>query len=212
METGGGALRWFCERFCQAQAQPDSADEVSTYALLNRMAEAVRPGSDGLLFLPWLTGERAPVLDHYARAAFVGLSMGHTKAHLARAVMEGVGNHIRWMIESLEGIGLEVGPLRTIGGGSTSRLWTQIISDICGRELQVVEHPLEAGAIGAALTVAVGLGVYPSMEAVDGLISVGRTVRPIEGRRQARYQVQYHEYRALYDALSPIYRRRHTPD
>ncbi len=210
METGGGALMWFRDGFCQWEAQQAAADEISTYALLNRMAEAVPPGSDRLFFLPWLSGERAPVLDHYARGAFVGLSMGHGKGHLARAVMEGVGYHIRWMMEAMEGIGLSVGRLNAIGGGCTSRLWTQIISDISGRELRVVEHPLEAGAMGAALAVAVGMGLYPSMEAVDELIAIGRTVDPIDDGRRARYDGLYREYRALYEALAPVYRRMHT--
>jgi len=210
METGGGALMWFRDSLCQWEAQQAAADEISTYALLNQMAQATPPGSDRLFFLPWLSGERAPVLDHYARGAFVGLSMGHTKGHLARAVMEGVGYHIRWMMEALEGIGLKIGALNTIGGGSTSRLWTQIISDISGRELRVVEHPLEAGAMGAALAVAVGMGVYPNMQAVDELIGLGRTVQPIDDERQARYAGLYREYRALYEALAPVYRRMHT--
>ena len=173
------------------------------------MAEAVPPGSDRLVFLPWLSGERAPVLDHYARGAFVGLSLGHTKAHLARAVMEGVGYHIRWMLEALEEIGLKIDSLNAIGGGCTSRLWTQLISDICGRELRVTERPLEAGAIGAALSVAVGMGVYESMQAVDGLIGIGRTVQPTDDGRRARYDGLYGEYRTLYEALAPVYRRMH---
>ncbi len=209
METGGGALMWFRDRFCEWEAQQAAQDELSAYALINQMAEAVPPGSDRLVFLPWLSGERAPVLDHYARGAFVGLSLGHTKAHLARAVMEGVGYHIRWMLEALEEIGLKIDSLNAIGGGCTSRLWTQLISDICGRELRVTERPLEAGAIGAALSVAVGMGVYESMQAVDGLIGIGRTVQPTDDGQRARYDGLYGEYRSLYEALAPVYRRMH---
>jgi xylulokinase len=149
------------------------------------------------------------VLDHYARGAFAGLSMGHTKAHLARAVMEGVAFHIRWIIEAMEAIGLGIKGANAIGGGSTSPVWTQIISDITGQELRVVEHPLEAGAIGAALTVAVGMGVYPDMEAIDGLIPIARVVRPGSEEARRRYDALYREYRALYEALAPIFRRLH---
>ncbi len=132
--------------------------------------------------------------------------MGHNKGHLARAVMEGVAFHIRWICEVMEQLGLSLGDIRAIGGGSSSPTWTQIISDVTGRELQVVARPLEAGAIGAALTVAVGMGVYPNMDAADELIEVSHSVQPRE-ENQTRYDALYREYRALYDALSPLYHR-----
>lgn len=208
METGGGALMWFRDGFCQTEAKQAAKEGISTYDLLSRMAEQIGPGADRLIFAPWLSGERAPVLDHYARGAFVGLSLGHTKGHLARAVMEGVAFHIRWICEALERLGLSIGLMNGIGGGSTSSTWTQIISDVTGRKLQVVAHPLEAGAMGAALTVAVGMGTYPNMEAIDELIEISHTVKPSEAK-QPRYDALYREYRAVYEALSPIYRRLH---
>jgi xylulokinase len=209
METGGGALMWFRDAFCQAEAEEAKRRGISTYDLLGQMAGAVPPGSEKLLFAPWLSGERAPVLDHYARGAFAGLSMGHTKGHLARAVMEGVAYHIRWIIEAMEAIGLRVTSVHAIGGGSTSLVWTQIISDVTGQTLRVVEHPLEAGAIGAALTVAVGMGIYSSMEALDDLIQIARVVEPKGDGDRPRYDALYREYRALYEALAPIFRRMH---
>lgn len=212
METGGGALMWFRDAFCQAEVAKAERRGISTYELLGEMASAVPPGSERLLFAPWLSGERAPVLDHYARGAFVGLSMGHTKSHLARAVMEGVAFHIRWIVEAMESIGLRIEALNAIGGGSTSPVWTQIISDITGRALNVVEHPLEAGAIGAALTVAVGMGIYPSIEAAAESIRIVQVVEPRQDDRATRYGALYREYRALYDALAPIYRRLGQPD
>ena len=165
----------------------------------------MQAGSDNLIFTPWLSGERAPVLDHYARGGFLGLSMGHTRAHLTRSVMEGVAFHIRWIIEAMGNVGFEIDSMQAIGGGSVSPLWTQIIADIIGRRLNIVEHPLEAGAIGAALAVAVGLGVYPGMDTVDELIKVKRTVEPQEVN-QAVYERTYLTYRQFYEALAPIYR------
>jgi xylulokinase len=197
---------WFRDVLCAIESQQARQAGTSTYQLINEMAASVEPGSDRLLFAPWLSGERAPVLDHYARGAWVGISLGHTKAHFARAVMEGVAFHLRWICEAMEASGLPVGGLNAIGGGSTSPVWTQIISDVTGRELRVVEHPLEAGAMGAALTVAVGLGVYPSVEAIDEVIAISRTVGP-QDRLQSRYDQLYSEYRAVYEALSPVFRR-----
>ena len=206
METGGGALMWFRDAFCQWEEQQAAAQGISAYDVLGRMAEVVGAGSDRLLFAPWLSGERAPVLDHYARGAFMGLAMSHTKGHLARAVMEGVAYHLRWIVESLEGIGLRVESANAIGGGATSPLWMRIISDVTGRPLRLVEHPQEAGATGAALAVAVGMGIYPNMEAVDALIPIASVVEP-DDRAAPHYDGLYREYRELYTALAPLYQR-----
>ena len=121
--------------------------------------------------------------------------------------MEGVAYHVRWIIEAMENVGFAIGDLQAIGGGNASPLWTQIIADITGRSLRIVEHPLEAGAMGAALAVAVGLGVYPDMDAVDDLIKVRRIVEPQEAN-QAVYEGMYRMFRDFYTALAPIYRAR----
>jgi len=209
METGGGALMWFRDVFCQEEARQAEQAGVSTYQVLSQMVDSVEAGSDRLLFAPWLSGERAPVLDHYARGAWIGLTLSHTKAHLARSVMEGVAYHMRWICESIEALGVPIGALHAIGGGSTSPVWTQILSDIMGRPLRVVEHPLEAGAMGAALTVAVGLGVYPSMDAVDELIRIDHTVEP-RPTFEPRYARLYQDYRQVYASLAPVFRELHT--
>ncbi len=119
--------------------------------------------------------------------------------------MEGVAFHIRWIIEAMEELGFRIDAMQAIGGGSVSPLWTQIIADVTARRLKVVEHPLEAGAMGAALAVAVGLGIYPNMDAVDELIKVKRVVAPQEAN-QAIYERMYPTFRQLYAALAPIYR------
>lgn len=209
METGGGALMWFRDAFCQEEARRAEQAGLSTYQVLSQMVASVEPGSDRLLFAPWLSGERAPVLDHYARGAWVGLKLSHTKAHLARALMEGVAYHMRWICESIEALGLSIGSLNAIGGGSTSPVWSQIMSDILERPLHIVEHPLEAGAMGAALTVAVGMGVYPGMDSLDELIRIGRVVEP-QAAHAARYRGLYEDYRDVYRALAPVFHRMHT--
>jgi xylulokinase len=205
METGGGALQWYRNLLGEEEARQATERGVSTYQVLDELAGAAPPGSDGLVFTPWLSGERAPVLDHYARGGFLGLSLGHTRAHLTRAVMEGVAFHIRWIIEAMEKTGFSIDAMQAIGGGSVSPLWTQIIADVTQRRLNVVQHPLEAGAMGAALTVAVGLGVYPNMDAVDDLIAVKRVVEP-QAANHAVYDRMYGTFRQFYDALAPIYR------
>lgn len=206
METGGGALMWLRDTFFEHETRQARAEGRSSYALLGELAASVEPGSEKLLFTPWLSGERAPVLDHYARGGWLGVSISHNKAHFTRAVMEGVAYHLRWIIEALQANQLPVGAMNAIGGGSTSPVWTQIISDVTGRELHVLKNALEAGATGAALAVAVGLGVYPDVESIDGLVEISHTATPDE-RTQARYDQLYQAYRQAYQALSPIYRR-----
>jgi xylulokinase len=206
METGGGALMWFRDALCQEEKRLAAEAGKSSYALLSSMAERVPAGSDKLIFLPWLSGERAPVLDHYARGGFIGLNMGHNKSHMVRAVMEGVAYHLRWICESMEKVGFRIDGFNGIGGGCNSQVWLQIISDVTGRPVSKVKNHLEAGAAGAALTVAVGLGIYPSVDQIDDLIKIDRVVEP-DASRQKRYTALYREYRELYNVLVPIHRR-----
>jgi xylulokinase len=206
METGGGALMWFRDALCEAEKQAASAEGKSSYAMLSAIAELTPHGSDRLIFLPWLSGERAPVLDHYARGAFIGLSLSHTKGHMVRAVMEGVAYHLRWICEAMERVGFRIDAFNGIGGGCNSPLWVQIISDVTGRKVSVVKNHLEAGAAGAALAVAVGMGIYSSMDEVDQLVEISHEVQP-DSSKKNRYDALYREYRQLYDALIPIHRR-----
>jgi xylulokinase len=205
METGGGALMWFRDTLFENQSGGGS-EELSTYEMISKLAKSLEPGAEKLIFLPWLSGERAPVLDHYARGGFVGLTMSHNLAHMARAVMEGVAFHVRWMCETLERLGFHFDAANAIGGGCKSEIWPQIISDVTGKELHIVEHPLEAGAMAAALTVAVGMGIYRSMDEVDDLIQIKQIVQPVAAH-QKRYDELYRVYRQLYTALAPIYRQ-----
>ena len=177
---------------------------MSTYQVFDELAATAPAGSDGLFFTPWLSGERAPVLDHYARGGFLGLSMGHTRAHLTRSVMEGIAFHIRWIIEAMEKVGFEIDEMQAIGGAASARCGRRSSPTSPARRLNVVEHPLEAGAMGAALAVAVGLGIYPNMDAVDDLIKIKRVVEPQEVNR-AVYDRMYQTYRQFYAALAPIY-------
>jgi xylulokinase len=132
--------------------------------------------------------------------------MSHTKGHLARAVMEGVAYHLRWICESMQRLGFHIDGFNSIGGGCNSEIWIQIISDVTGRPLSVVRNHLEAGAAGAALAVGVGLGVHPDMDSVDDLIEISKVVKP-DPNNLPRYDDLYHEYRELYTALTPIHRR-----
>ena len=206
METGGGALMWFRDALCEAEKEQANSAGTSSYAVLGALAESTPAGADKLIFLPWLSGERAPVLDHYARGAFIGMSLSHTKGHMVRAVMEGVAYHLRWICEAMEKVGFNIESFNSIGGGCNSPFWLQIISDVTGRKLKVVKNHLEAGAAGAALAVAVGMGVYANMDEVDQFVEISREVQP-DDTHWKRYDALYQEYRQLYQALTPIHKR-----
>ena len=134
------------------------------------------------------------------------MNLSHTKGHMVRAVMEGVAYHLRWICEAMEKVGVHIESFNGIGGGCNSPLWVQIISDVTGRKINVVKNHLEAGAAGAALAVAVGMGIYPNMDEVDQFVEISREVQP-DDTHWNRYDALYQEYRQLYQVLTPIHKR-----
>jgi xylulokinase len=166
----------------------------------------IPPGSDGLLFLPYLTGERTPHPDPLARGAFVGLTVRHTRAHLARAVLEGVAFGLRDSFALMQSAGLAgVTQARISGGGTRSQLWRQILADVLQVELATI-NTTEGAAYGAALLAAVGSGAFASVpEACQQVIRVTGVTRP--GETTAVYDALYPLYRRLYPALQPTFHR-----
>ena len=194
MLSAAGSLRWF----------RDTIAPEASYEDLSVGAERVAPGSDGLLFLPYLTGERTPHPDPDARGAFVGLTVRHTRAHLARAVMEGVAFGLRDSLEIIREQS-DVREIRVAGGGAGSAVWLQILADVFDAEVRTVDVP-ESAAYGAALLAAVGAGAYPSVrEAVASTVRTGDRYQP--GPVAARYEDAYGTYRNLYPALRDISHR-----
>jgi xylulokinase len=195
----GAAVEWFAREVLGESG----ADRLR---LVTELAAASRPGSGGLLFLPYLQGERAPVWDPLARGAFVGLTAATTRADMARAVLEGVAFAVRQVIECagdfLDGPFPE---LRAVGGPTRNDLWNQIKADVLRRPLGVVEFQ-ETGALGAALLAGMGAGVYASVEEAVGVARAAGPVRTVEPdpERAASYQRAYEAYCRLYPALAPI--------
>ncbi|MFX1576367.1 MAG: FGGY-family carbohydrate kinase [Promethearchaeota archaeon] len=203
METGGAALRWLRDLLQNFQDSPTPGS--ITYSKLDRLADEVPPGSDQLLFTPWMSGERSPLNDHNARGTYLGLKLGHTMGHLIRAILEGVAFNIRWILDSVEETApFEIHSICGVGGGAASELWMQIISDVTGRTIRIVEEPLNTGSIGAALTGAVALGIYPSFES---LLEVIHTKTQLQCNQQTyEYYTQlYPIFKQSYQQLSPIF-------
>lgn len=195
MLSAAGSLRWYRDTL---------APGVDFDELLAPAAEILR-GSEGLLFLPYLTGERTPHPDPLARGAFVGLTVRHTKAHMTRSVLEGVAFGLRDSFELMKGAGLSgISQVRVSGGGARSPLWRQILADVLGSELVTV-NTTEGAAYGAALLAGVGAGIWPDVDAAcESTIRItGNTSPSAEGC--AKYNALYTAYRTLYPALRPTF-------
>ena len=190
MLSAAGSLRWF----------RDTVAPGEDFGELVAAAADIPAGSDGLLFLPYLTGERTPHPDPLARGAFVGLTVRHTLPHMTHAVLEGVSFGLRDSFELMKGAGLaNINQVRISGGGGKSPLWRQILADIFDAEIVTV-NTAEGAAYGAAVLAATGAGAFSSVEeACDNIIQI--TGRTTPGENVAVYQEIYPLYRDLYPAL-----------
>ncbi len=179
----------------------DNLGDGKSYDELVNEAEAIPSGSEGALWLPYLMGERTPHLDANARAAFVGLNASHTKAHLTRAVLEGVAFSLRDSLEIFQAAGVEVSSVRLGGGGAKSRLWRQIQADVYGKPVEIIAGD-EGAAFGAAILAGVGAGAWATVaEACEKAIHVVATIEP-HAASADKLQQQYEAYKLLYAALN----------
>jgi xylulokinase len=195
MLSAAGSLRWY----------RDTLAPGTDYDDLLAPAASVRAGSEGLLFLPYLTGERAPYPDPNARGAFIGLTVRHDQAHMTRAVLEGVAFGLRDSFELIRGAGLgQINQVRVSGGGARSALWRQILADVLDTELVTV-NTTEGAAYGAALLAGVGAGVWADVDqACQTTIQIVDRVVP-QTDQVAQYSALYPLYRALYPILKSTF-------
>lgn len=199
MLAAGGSLRWLRDTLCAEERAQAAEKGIDPYEVM--IAEAARVAtSEGLVFLPYLTGERTPYPNPNARGVFFGLSLRHTKAHMLRAVLEGVAFGMRDSFEIIKGMGVEFVQVRASGGGARSRVWRQIQANVSG-EGHCVINVDEGPALGVALLAGVGAGVYGSVpEACQATIRALDEVAP-QASEVARYQGYYQLYRGLYRQL-----------
>lgn len=195
MLSAAGSLRWY----------RDTVAPGTDYDELLDPTAAVEPGSEGLLFLPYLTGERTPHPDPLARGAFVGLTVRHEHAHMTRAVLEGVAFGLRDSLELMKQAGLSsIDQVRVSGGGARSPIWRQILADVLNAELVTV-NTTEGAAYGAALLAGVGAGVWPDVDAAcAATIRVTGSTAP-NADAAAKYDALYPAYGALYPALQATF-------
>lgn len=197
--TAGGAFAWFRDQLARELAA-SNADK-----LLDDEAASVAPGADGVTFLPYLQGERTPHRDASARGAFIGLTLAHTRAHMTRAVLEGICFALRDSVSILQELGMTLDHLLLTGGGAKSAFVRQLQADVYGLPVTVVNRE-EGPAYGAALLAAVGAGAFPDLAtAAKATLSRGAFTKPDLARNRA-YDAPYARFRAAYTALKPLER------
>lgn len=200
MQSAGGSLRWFRDALCQDLIARAKAESRDPYELIEEEAQRVHPGSDGLSFLPYLSGERCPHSDPNARGAFAGLSVGSTRAQMARALFEGVACSISQVLDLTRNCGTRVDGVRLSGGGARSPLMRRLLTDLFGVPTACVEE-VDGAAVGAALLAGVGAGIWPSVDAAcagirESTLTKPEPVAPAVALARTRNA-------ALYRALAP---------
>jgi len=200
MQAAGGALDWF-ERLLRGEADGRLYDDLAAAAAV------VPPGADGLLFLPYLMGERSPYWDPAARGAFIGLSMAYGRPELARAVLEGVALNLRLILDALQAQGTTISAMRLIGGGARLPLWRQILADVLGLPILLPDLLAEATSLGAAVAGGVGVGLYPDFSVARRFVRVREAEDPDPAAHRC-YDDILSVFQEAYRALAPIYGNR----
>ena len=215
METAGKCLEWVKDHLALDEigvylekkdiTGGQEAVYASLYDYLTETVEQVPPGAGGVLFTPWLHGNRCPFEDPAAAGMFFNIRLDTGKTELIRAVLEGVCYHLRWMLEC-QARKLPVSdPVRFVGGGALSPVTAQILADVTGRAVQVTASPQNAGSVGAAAVAGVGLGIVRDLDAAAGLIPVERTHTPRPANRAA-YDQNYQVFQKLYPSNRALFR------
>ncbi len=213
-ETSGICLQWVRDHLALdaigvyldgTEDTPDVLENNHLYDLMNRKVAEIEPGSGGVIFAPWLHGNRAPREDPYARGMFFNIGLQTGKRALIRAVLEGIAFHKRWMLEAIEKKVPRQETLRLVGGGAKSTALCQIMADITGHHIKVPEDPQNVGAAGAAIVCALGLQMISSVQAAKPLIRIESTYSPDPGA-QAVYARMFPVFKKLYKQNRKLFR------
>ncbi len=206
-ESAGACLRFLKDNILYPDddlRREDTLPEV--YSIFDRIVETMPPGSERLLFTPWLYGERTPIDDHTARGGFHNISLGHRRGHFIRAVFEGVAFNSKWLFTYVEKFcGRRIESLNMIGGGARSAIWCQIYADVLDRTIRQVKDPIQANVRGAGVVAAVAMG-YTTFESFAEQVQIAGVYRPDPANRKI-YDELYGEFLALYRQNRQIYAR-----
>lgn len=205
--TAGGNLTFLRDNILYHKDELlQEAEMPDVYKIMDRIAEATPPGSNGVIYTPWIYGERSPVKDSQVRAGIYNLSLENTRADIIRAVLEGIALNTRWLLGAYEkNIGHRADPITAAGGGALSSVWCQIFADVMDRPIRQLADPIRANAVGAAFIAAVGLGEL-SYDAVPALTKYRADYEPNPQHRDL-YDERYGVFTQIYKQNRPIYKR-----
>lgn len=200
---GGGVMRWLEHEFGDCEREEGRKVGRSSLDLFNELSEQIPPGSDGVVFLPYMLGERSPIWNPDAKGVYYGLDFGKTKGHFIRAAMEGVALSLRHNLDIAEAAGAAVNTLRAVGGSANSLLWTQIKADVTGKPI-IVPSSDTATTMGAAILAGVGVGVYQDFTEAVGLTVKNKRYHVPNPDNREVYDRNYRIYRGIYEGLKDI--------
>ena len=202
MACSGTLTRWFRDNFAKDIVEKAEAEGKNPYAELAKLAEGIPAGSDGLVVLPYFSGERTPINDPDAKGMIYGLNLLHNRGHVYKAILEGVGYGINQHFEIYRELGVETKKVMAVGGGVKNQAWLQAISDICGEKQQYAEVEIGA-AYGDAMLAALGVGHYKSLDELSAVVKIKGCAEP-DAANHAIYEPLARQYRALYESTKHI--------
>jgi xylulokinase len=204
MQAAGGAYQWLRDNFCKQEVEAASQQGISPYELMDRLAEQSPPGANGLLFFPYLLGERSPRWNPDARAVYFGLTMGHTRSDIIRSTLEGITLNLKVILDSFLQQGAQIDSIRVIGGGAKGHVWRQIIADIFGIPVLRPALLAEATSLGAALAGGIGVGIFKDWDMAESLTPIVDQIQP-NSHNFDRYAHLYDIFNRAYEAFVPLY-------
>jgi sugar (pentulose or hexulose) kinase len=200
MQCAGSSFEWFADQIGALETSEEKKSGLNRFDALSAAAAGIPPGSEKLFFLPYLMGERAPIWDSQARGVFFGLTLSHTRAHMARAVLEGIAYALKSICDVLEELGGPISSLAFIGGMSKGKTFGSILASVLNRRLLLPSHPGEATSRGAAIAAAVATGILPSYPEARSWIPVEGEIGPDMGVTET-YQRYFEFFQGLYPTL-----------
>jgi len=203
MQYAGGAYSWLKNTVCTMESHLAEQAGTSPYTLMNDQLAASPAGANGLIFLPYLLGERAPRWDPFAKGAYIGLKPETSRGDMLRAVLEGITMNLAIVLDILR-TGMNISEITVLGGGAKSRVWQQIMADIYNAKVLVPGVLEEAGSMGAAVIGGVGAGLFKDFTAVDRFIEIRDTKTPGPGAAAA-YELPKKHFEQCYAALKPVF-------
>lgn len=200
MQAAGSSYQWARDELAREAKRAADTLGLSAYEIMNLEVKQSPAGAHGLLYLPYLLGERSPRWNPEARGAFVGLTIRHTHADMLRAVLEGITYNLRVIVEAFQRQGAAISELRVIGGGARGAVWNGIMADVFGLPVARLTLLEEATSLGAAVAGGIGVGLWTDFSQVDAMVGVERTTHP-DAQRHALYSTLYEAFNRSYDAL-----------